>query len=554
MLESLGVTTDKKTICSNLKRNSLIAISFFLFVCVYASGSVINLLAEFVAILITATQLSGLKEKVTSTKPGLKVFTFLSTTGICFFGADKLYHTLCSSLNNAPDASVFIKAVVWFVATFPSVFCVLILFYSYLIRKLASMFRKMEKTEYIVYSVILLAFSIYCVLMFSSSRLFYAPADYNFLYSSDSFKLVSENCYLDFVHIDNDIRQPLFAVFSAPFVSIGYLLAVVFSWISPVVFPILINLPQLVMLLAGILLLSSSLGLEKRARILFVAVFSVTYTTLLSVVMMEQYITAFFYVTLVLFDRAENAKTDHVLLAGAGGTLLTSLGLITMTSKASPIKQMKAFLGDMVKSVLVFLYFVLLSGRTNIITDALTGIKNLLFMFGNSADLGRHTGIFERLCQYSHFISDCFIKPDTTVKLTDSSYIFTDGVTWQLSDSHFNTINIVGVILILLCICGFVVSRKDVISRTALGAILFSMLLLIGIGWGSPENGMVLYSLYFCWAFYILLFRLGQFICKHVKWKLAPPILAGIVIIIMGTLNFMALRELFAFASAYYPL
>ena len=54
----------------------------------------------------------------------------------------------------------------------------------------------------------------------------------------------------------------------------------------------------------------------------------------------------------------------------------------------------------------------------------------------------RKSGFMTRLCQFTHFASDCFISPGTAVKPSDASYHLKEGMTWQLDDAILTNRNI----------------------------------------------------------------------------------------------------------------
>ena len=79
-------------------------------------------------------------------------------------------------------------------------------------------------------------------------------------------------------------------------------------------------------------------------------------------------------------------------------------------------------------------------------------------------------------------------------------------------------------------------------------------LLLLVIGWGSPENGMVLYSLYFSWAFFVLLFLLMDWIAEKGKMKLLVPAVSCVAAAALIVCNYHGMADLLAFATRYYPM
>ena len=82
----------------------------------------------------------------------------------------------------------------------------------------------------------------------------------------------------------------------------------------------------------------------------------------------------------------------------------------------------------------------------------------------------------------------------------------------------------------------------------------FSVFILLIVGWGSPENGMLLYSLYFSWAFIVLLFMLLQWISEKLNIKLFIPVVSFVIAVLLIVYNYRGMEDLLSFAITYYPV
>ena len=58
--------------------------------------------------------------------------------------------------------------------------------------------------------------------------------------------------------------------------------------------------------------------------------------------------------------------------------------------------------------------------------------------------------------------------------------------------------------------------------------VMFSVVILLVVGWGSSENGMILYALYFSWAFLVLIYQLVLAIAKKFNMKAITFVLSVI--------------------------
>ena len=77
--------------------------------------------------------------------------------------------------------------------------------------------------------------------------------------------------------------------------------------------------------------------------------------------------------------------------------------------------------------------------------------------------------------------------------------------------------NLLGIIILVLVTISFILNKKDKLSKISYYWVIFSVLLLCVVGWGTQENGLVLYSLYFSWAFIILIYNLFKWIFNKLK-------------------------------------
>ena len=112
--------------------------------------------------------------------------------------------------------------------------------------------------------------------------------------------------------------------------------------------------------------------------------------------------------------------------------------------------------------------------------------------------------------------------------------------------------SLLGLLILGQCILSVIQNRKDRPSQLAGFWLGFSLLVLVVLGWGTQENGLILYALYFGWAVWVLLFRLLQKLDDRI-----PHLTAIAGILILGALaiwNLPAMGKLVSFALTYYPI
>lgn len=106
----------------------------------------------------------------------------------------------------------------------------------------------------------------------------------------------------------------------------------------------------------------------------------------------------------------------------------------------------------------------------------------------------------------------------------------------------------------VLMLAGFLLSRRDRLSQLAFYWTIFSFVLLAVIGWGTWETGLILYALYFGWAYFLLLFRLIEKIAEkiHAAW-LTPLVLCAAAALMLWD-NLPGIGALIDYCITYFPL
>ena len=399
-------------------------------------------------------------------------------------------------------------------------------------------FSRAERNIYAIVTFVLISFV--CGSFFIGKAFWGNDLPLDVLYTSDSSILVRENAYLSLMHSENDLRQPLFAVFAAPFVGMGYAFALPFSFVSPVVTPLCMNIVQVLMLAAGNLMLADMLSSDRRERICIVLFTSVTYTTILFSVMMEQYIVCYFWMMFAVYSAVKNKRASGLSICASGGTLLTGVTLLPLVHDFTDKKDngLKQIAIEMGKCVSLFIVLLLSFGRIDVMLSSFVQTQNLSrFAGGESFSV--------RLKQYLSFISSCFAAPETKV---------VNNYSLQLSESNYASVSILGIILLVVCLVSVILNRKDKLAVIAGLWLCFSFLLIAVIGWGSVENGEILYSLYFCWAFIVLLIRFLDWISEKLGCVWFTMTVGGGMAAVLCLLNYSGIKDLWRFASAYYPL
>lgn len=510
----------------------------------------IGMVIAVLIISVFSAHISPLKKTIKDIPLIYRIFSILTAGGICLAGLDTyshnpnqtLYHiTINSTAPITVNVSGFFGLFLAILASYFIYCCILYLGKNIfrLIRE-TGLFQEINSIEWGIYLLLCFISITLVTVCFSKSCAFYTgPTLYDIIYTSDSTSLVADNCYMNLTHPENDLRQPLFAVFSAPFVGLPYLLGKLFRASVPVQ-AMLLNSVQIILLYLANLMLVKLMRLSRMKRICFMMLASCTYTHLLFTLMMEQYIFAYFWLIFCIFLICEYKNTAPLALWGAAGTLLPSVVLLPFLSKNNPKKSLRMWFQDTVTYGIGFLLLLLLFCRFDVIFNLTKKVSDL------SNFTGKTVSFADRVYQYMQFIPNCFVAPNTEQTLSSFGYI-----SWQLTP--ITTFNYIGAAIFTLAIVSALLNRKQASSRLAGIWVCFSALVLLIFGWGTKENGLILYSLYFGWAFLVLLFQLIERIGALLNTHFLLPLLSIGSPVALITVNLPAIHNLVVFAITNYP-
>ena len=161
----------------------------------------------------------------------------------------------------------------------------------------------------------------------------------------------------------------------------------------------------------------------------------------------------------------------------AVGTLLPSGIIFPLISK---FKNFKYWIFNIFKCFIFFLITMILSGQ---ILQIFTLIDRFDFLMNFS---GKSLSFMSKFKQFLYFVQSIFIAPSGNI-------VFSEGIPrYFLKEVNF--ICILGIIILSICFISFLLNRKKKIAIISFLWIIFSFLILCIFGWGTKENGLILYS------------------------------------------------------------
>lgn len=376
-------------------------------------------------------------------------------------------------------------------------------------------------------------------LVFLRTNAFYGAGTGDVIYSADSRSIVFGNAYMTLLHKENDLRQPLFAAFSAPIMGSAYLIAAFFHG-SQLVWALLISYIQALLLFASFYLFARMMHLTPGRRACFLLLACCSYPYLLYSLMMEQYVIAVFWLSLSVYLISEKRESCPIPLYAAMGTLLTSGAWLLASSNESPVREFGKWLRSMILRGVGFVLLLLGLDRFDIIGGILAQVK-LMTVYG-----GIHLTWADKLRQFLAFLRNCFLAPEGYARL--NSY---GTPSWW--PDPVTAVDFVGVAIVALLVVSRIVNRDKRSTRLAFGWFLFSLVLLVGAGWGARENCLILYSLYFGWAILMLLFQLVEWVADRFHSRLLVPLATAAGVCAFLAVNLPELGRMIAFAIENYP-
>lgn len=355
-------------------------------------------------------------------------------------------------------------------------------------------------------------------------------AVYDVIYTTDSSEIYRTDCYTNILAMQNDIRQPLFGLFALPAGLLGKFISAIF-FLVPKSYAIAMGVIQIVLLAITVIMLIRLLNLDGMERLFFLLPVSCSYAYLLYGLLLEQYVIAYFYVILVLYVYRKSDRLNFTYF-GAVSTLITSGVLFPLISKE---KKWKIWLRDIVKCFLIYVGLVIICGQLPQFLCMRDSIKGLMMFSGKNVTWA------EKMIQFTHFITGIFWAPEGKMQLTDMP-------AYRIAEQ--TVVSYVGIALMVCVLCGYAFSYREWISRMAVLWVAFSVIILFVVGWGTAENGLILYALYFAWAYLILLY---QFL-KNVLRK--PALLRAVLCmaaLMMAMRNVYELVQIYRFGIENYP-
>lgn len=511
----------------------------------FIPGILVSTTILFYLIVIRANSVTYSSLKQFDTKTG--VLSIASSAGTLCCVADTIYHMVMKSgaiskLMSKGISTTTIQAVVviaLLTMSFIAMYGVSVIF-NYVLSNVVALIDTIIDNKYeinnIVAIVVCALYFFLIVWVYRNTTAFYGSGYNDVIYGSDSYTLTGSNVWLSLFQGQNDLRQPLYMLTAAPFMGIAYILGIILNCFYVNGLAIAYAFVQALLLVWSIWLLSHLISDNDTIRFLIILILSVSYPAIVFSLCLEQYVSSFFWLIMAVVAVMYDQKKADLMIIGAANGLLTSAFMVVWKRAKSFVEWFQSAF----KCGMIFLLTLFAFGRADIFLN----IK------ANLAEIFQHTGkkltIVDKAYQYSKFVVDCFVGQPAAEKVHNSGFLI-----WGSSEP--NTINVVGIIIIVLIVVAVIWNRDLLLCKISASWIGFSALLLCVLGWGTSSNALFLYSLYFSWAFWVPFFLSFQKIYNK-GYKKSVIVILTCLFILIAKLNIAEFIRMLNFAIENYPL
>ncbi|MBO4988908.1 MAG: hypothetical protein J6D37_01110 [Clostridia bacterium] len=370
---------------------------------------------------------------------------------------------------------------------------------------------------------------------------------FDVLFTSDSGHLYVRDAFWNPSCTQNDIRQPFFALLSLPFSLVADAVSLLPFQDS---FGAALLAEQMICVYCSGLLMAGMLNLKGFSKYAFVFFYCSVAGNFLFAFILEQYAFSVFYLLLGVSCIVQKRREGALLIPFAAGGLATTVLMAPMATEAYGYRKsfqegMISFLTGCLKMAGIFLLIMALFGQLTQLAPArlAASIKELVQFTGEKV------AFFDIFCQYTHFVANLFSIP--------ALRIATESLIWEASVPSLQlnvptSVSVIGIVLFVEAVLAFVCCRKERFAGICAYWILCSLAILLVLGWGAQENGMILYSMYFAWAFVGLFASLIKKVCRGNEIALGA-LFAGLGLLFFVT-NLLSMIEIVRFGMEYYPV
>jgi hypothetical protein len=413
------------------------------------------------------------------------------------------------------------------------------LFYLFIALSFADMIGNMFATATKGEKLVLLFGSLVSVLLvvvsYCLSNLYWSPVlrgteeiiPYDSLYQYDSGLRVIYYVFTGTLET-NEIRHPLFSIFSLP---IGALARLVSG--ESLVNSIAIQSVQMIMLVCAAIMLSRMVATENnKQKYLFILLFFLSFPILVGCIPLERNILTPLLLIFAMYERFNN-RSAAIWVNGAIGT-----NAVFFPAAVFYIKSKKTIVKDLLLGGCSFLLMLLATGMMAIFIDYKEQLADSFERLTHKATWS------ERLYYYMAFAQSCVFSPKSR------SFVSEQGAVFKMDSSNFERLSLIGLLIFIVALYGFARNTKNKFAQISFVWVMVSFLLMGVGGWAIAQRDTVFYTSFFSWAYLSLIYLAIDKTFGHKGKIVALALLVASCLIVNGMTAINILR----FGMEYYPI
>lgn len=369
--------------------------------------------------------------------------------------------------------------------------------------------------------------SLVLLYLYHRTHVFFGPEEHNnIIFSLDSYTIINEFAYTNFTSGMNNIFSPVFSLGAMPFGVISRILSYPIS-ILPGYSMQNAEALALSAVNAALLGISSVLlarAFEVRNRALFIALITLLFPSLFSIILPTGSIVIMFYISVFLYVTAKT-KSDYTPLLA-----VISAGFLPFAILPFAMDKHKNKIKNILRSFLLLAACVLLCSNFLSFADIMQTIKHV----PRIAEIAR-------AALNTSFVS--IFTPNSAVNPTPY-------YTLEYVPSTLSLIG--GAAIAFAAFMGFLLNRKKQAAKISMLSILIGMVFSLYFVATLTPSGIIAYLACFAWAFAALIYLLAEKVLRGDS-KLFKIVVAA-ALIALAVYNYNLIRDIIVFSFNYYTV
>lgn len=431
-----------------------------------------------------------------------------------------------------------INPVILILFSSPFIFVFLYFAYSFISKKIVQFYKSLTKLEKRLFIIFFITGIIFFALTNLPTGMFVGRSTNSYwfeIFSFDVSHCLRDQLFTNFSTSHNCVRHALITLFTFPIFIIPTCLFNILK--LSILTAFLVLFVQLLIIFVMIILIKRLFRPDSVLfEIIFTSILFLSSSFLFNMLVYEKFVISAFFIILTIDASLKNNNEKYLYFLASVGTLTTSLFLLPIVffNKNTPLK---TTIKNISLAGLGFILLLILGGQINHIVFGYQELSSAVGAFG-----GASVNFINKIAQYLENFAIFFVMPNTIVA--------SDNCLWYPKTSIFGWLTILGFVILVISIIGFIKNYKDKFCQICFYWLLFLTFCDLVIGWGTALNELFIYSITYSWCVFVLFFKGLQFISR--KQSIMNAIAIGILVL-MFSYNIYRLYKIVEFGYYSYP-